>query len=440
MASSAPDPEETPLLAAPADFISHTLSTWNSRVFEFGAVLYLATIFPDTLLPMSVYALTRGVSAIFLITRFSQRLAVAASCVAFWFLASGWSIPRGLQWGLFTMLTVLACIEKLASVMNLVSVEKDWVRFAQSLDLNAQMRRIGLICKLAGPFFISIIDGASAEVAILLNLGMNLASVVVEYFAIARVYEVVLALQQSKTLSYVLPTGDTIDAMRGYLRDLYTYFRHQAFLPSFSRALPYFTVLNFAGQMVTYLLASGYNSFHIGIARTLSVISEIASTWTAPSVMSGVGPIRAGIWFINCQILCLAGAAAASGLVVGTILSQVRLRRFDLCAQIIVQEEVEAERRGSFSSLEALWQNLFEICSYASTIIFFWPEQFRWPVLMSCMVVFFAGILYTFFVRSRRGHLLHLPACIALQDRKTRSSEPSSERLLFDQETSNSVP
>ena len=45
-------------------YISHFLSTWNSRVFEFGAVLYLASIFPGTLLPMSVYALTRGVSAI----------------------------------------------------------------------------------------------------------------------------------------------------------------------------------------------------------------------------------------------------------------------------------------------------------------------------------------------------------------------------------------
>lgn len=45
-------------------YISHFLSTWNSRVFEFGAVLYLATIFPGSLLPMSVYALTRGVSAI----------------------------------------------------------------------------------------------------------------------------------------------------------------------------------------------------------------------------------------------------------------------------------------------------------------------------------------------------------------------------------------
>ena len=45
-------------------YISHFLSTWNSRVFEFGSVLYLASIFPNTLLPMSVYALARGASAI----------------------------------------------------------------------------------------------------------------------------------------------------------------------------------------------------------------------------------------------------------------------------------------------------------------------------------------------------------------------------------------
>jgi iron-regulated transporter 1 len=61
--------EGTPLLVASNKlangiYISHFLSTWNSRVFEFGAVLYLATIFPGTLLPMSTYALTRGLSAI----------------------------------------------------------------------------------------------------------------------------------------------------------------------------------------------------------------------------------------------------------------------------------------------------------------------------------------------------------------------------------------
>lgn len=45
-------------------YVSHFLSTWNSRVFEFGAVLYLATIFPGTLLPISVYAIMRGFAAI----------------------------------------------------------------------------------------------------------------------------------------------------------------------------------------------------------------------------------------------------------------------------------------------------------------------------------------------------------------------------------------
>ena len=46
-------------------YLSHFLSTWNSRVFEFGAVLYLASVFPQNLLPMSAYALARGAAAAF---------------------------------------------------------------------------------------------------------------------------------------------------------------------------------------------------------------------------------------------------------------------------------------------------------------------------------------------------------------------------------------
>lgn len=45
-------------------YISHFLSTWNSRAFEFGAILFLASIFPHTLLPLSIYALVRSASAI----------------------------------------------------------------------------------------------------------------------------------------------------------------------------------------------------------------------------------------------------------------------------------------------------------------------------------------------------------------------------------------
>lgn len=47
-------------------YISHFLSTWNSRVFEFGAVLFIARIFSSTLLPVSMYAVVRSASAIVL--------------------------------------------------------------------------------------------------------------------------------------------------------------------------------------------------------------------------------------------------------------------------------------------------------------------------------------------------------------------------------------
>ena len=49
------------------------------------------------------------------------------------------------------------------------------------------MRRIDLFCKLVGPFAIAIVDGFSTEIAILVNLVMNIASVAIESYAIKRV-------------------------------------------------------------------------------------------------------------------------------------------------------------------------------------------------------------------------------------------------------------
>ena len=127
-------------------YTSHFLSTWNSRLFEFAAVLFLADIFPDTLLPMSVYALTRSGAAILLaqtvgsyidkgnrlaVVRASivaQRVAVAGSCGLFWLMRGGHGgRERAGQGGVFGGLVMLACVEKLGAVANLVAVERDWV-------------------------------------------------------------------------------------------------------------------------------------------------------------------------------------------------------------------------------------------------------------------------------------------------------------------------
>jgi iron-regulated transporter 1 len=283
-----------------------------------------------------------------------QRLTVAASCILFWLLEANAPLSHASSAVVLWTLALLACLEKVASILNLVAVERDWVVVIAGdnepnlRQLNSQMRRIDLFCKLGGPFIISIIDGFSTEIAILTNLAMNVTSIVVEYYAIANVYRSVAALREPKrgktTGSRPLHScfGDTAS-------QLYHYFKHDAFRASFAGALLYLTVLSFSGQMTTYLLTAGYNSFHIAATRTISVSFEISATWLAPWVMTRIGPVRSAIWFINWQLLCLAGGiaafwfikssiVAASSLVVGTILSRIGLWGFDLSTQVIVQE------------------------------------------------------------------------------------------------------
>lgn len=218
------------------------------------------------------------------------------------------------------------------------------------------MRRIDLLCKLLGPLAIALIDGYSSEVAIIANFAMNAASVVPEYFAIARVYHQFPKLQRGMykpqpPLSEARGSWQSLSAlMKKSAEDFNMYFRHRAFLPSVAGAILYLTVLNFAGQMVTYLLSASYSSIQVGVARTLSVIFEVLATWMAPWLMGRIGPVRAGLWLSSWQVTMLVAGIAvfwifeskpfisASGLVGGTILSRLGLRGFDLCVQLIVQE------------------------------------------------------------------------------------------------------
>ena len=170
-ADNASRPNDTPAPEARAVltrlYISHTLSTWNSRMFEFGAVLFLASIFPGTLLYASIYALVRAFSAVALsswlgaqvdrsdrlvavrhsIGKLSprdipickayhagqlliegvvwQRVPVAVSCLCF--IANRSTDSWALTVGLFVVQGLLACMEKLAATANTVAVERDWV-------------------------------------------------------------------------------------------------------------------------------------------------------------------------------------------------------------------------------------------------------------------------------------------------------------------------
>lgn len=58
-----------------------------------------------------------------------QRVPVAASCGCFLLLTGGAETPSTVvSHGLFVGVVLLACVEKLAAVVNAVAVERDWVR------------------------------------------------------------------------------------------------------------------------------------------------------------------------------------------------------------------------------------------------------------------------------------------------------------------------
>lgn len=127
-------------------YVSHSLSTWNSRVFEFGAALFLTSIYPGTLLPVSIYSLVRNAGYIAFaqpvgqwinkgdrlrLIRASiigQRVPVAASCALLLvLLLKGDEIGSRRNAGVFAVIVFLSVLEKLSATMNLISVERDWV-------------------------------------------------------------------------------------------------------------------------------------------------------------------------------------------------------------------------------------------------------------------------------------------------------------------------
>ncbi|BCR88752.1 putative iron-regulated transporter [Aspergillus chevalieri] len=431
-------------------YISHFLSTWNSRMFEFGAVLFLASIFKGTLLYASVYALVRSLAAVVcsswlgsVVDRASrlgavrqsivwQRVPVAASCACFVVLLDTVTTPTIVSHGLFVGVALLACVEKLAAMANTVSVERDWaVVISDSLevsrqDLNAYMRRIDLFCKLLAPVFISLLDGLSTKAAIWTVFGMNAVSVVIEYGAIAQVYKAVPKLARNENGDNMLEESESsTHSLVGYIKQTTIipwreYTSHSVFLASFSLSLLYLTVLSFGATMVTYLLHTGFSPLEVSGMRIGSVVAELSGTWAAPFIMDRIGPIRSGLWFLNWQSCCLAAAAAgyifldassrmvAVTLIVGVSLSRIGLWGFDLAVQFMVQEGIEEHARARFSSTEMALQNVFELLSFATTIIFPRPEQFKYPVLISYGAIVLAVICFAGYVRKERGHLLHL--------------------------------
>lgn len=187
-------------------------SSWGSRTAEFAIYLFLITLFPDSLLPASIFGfLTTGIAIVlsgwaghqvdirnnlrlvrFCITtvKFSACGAYAGSLVLFYCLGDQpslreWSTPLGAA--MFALIVICGCIQNLSGVALSVAIERDWVTvIAQASSehltrINTYMRRIDLLCKLLAPLFVSLlVTVASNIVAVYILCGVEVGCIVFE--------------------------------------------------------------------------------------------------------------------------------------------------------------------------------------------------------------------------------------------------------------------
>jgi hypothetical protein len=223
--------------------------------------------------------------------------------------------------------------------------------------MNATMRRIDLFCKLAGPLFVSLLTIRSASFAALFLAGSNVVSLSFEYYFILVVHKRFPDLAE-KTYPEHVPFRLLNLPMRTY-SSWKIYYQSPLFVASLSLCMLYLTVLSFGGitlqsadigSMIAFLSQySGFSTPLIAGLRAVAVIVGIAATFLSSPVISRIGAVRAGIWFLSWQTIFLApipvimflalNPAMQGGLLVGFVsVSRLGLWGFDLSEQFLVQQ------------------------------------------------------------------------------------------------------
>ncbi|TPX58205.1 hypothetical protein CcCBS67573_g09185, partial [Chytriomyces confervae] len=196
---------------------SYFFTTWGTRMDEWAVTLMISAIYPSSLAHISAYSLIiTGVSILFgsHVGRFAvswsesrSRLKIVVASIVVQKVSI--AVSAGLLLRLFFMdledktgsllffaaVTAAGAAQRLAHRASVIAVEKDWavvlVRGDALLQtvLNAYLRRVDLVCKLAAPLFVSLVAiPLSVPWTMLVVTAVSLASIPIEILLIRLVF------------------------------------------------------------------------------------------------------------------------------------------------------------------------------------------------------------------------------------------------------------
>ncbi|KAK6346217.1 hypothetical protein TWF730_010547 [Orbilia blumenaviensis] len=423
-----------------------------------------------------------------------QRIAVLAACACWMNLL--WSsngtppVPPhtvNVKWGVFAVVVILSCIERLAAGGNVVVMERDWVpTLAPAVGesslhvLNATMRRIDLICKVLAPGFVTLLPTGFSVISatkrhpvfwsVVVIAAMSLLGPWVEWLSAQRVWSKNELLQAPRVRDREVArereredssTSTPGQYLRGKLSGLARFYHSPVFLPTVSISLMYLSVLTFSSPMITFLLNTGFTLPIVTAARLFSSLLEVSATavmpWGVKTLRSRpmkywrrtneeeIGFLdeylheptnidkaeieRVGLWAAWWMTMTLMPAVygvigltstpntSPLGLplpffsipmLLGVAFSRIGLWTYDLAYSQLQQTLPPPSLRGEFTGIEQSFLSTAELLQWVLTAVLSQPKDFSALAVVSWVSILGAAGCYAWFIRKRRGHLLHV--------------------------------
>lgn len=415
-------------------YLSHLLTSWVDRSFEFASYLLISSVYTKSLLQASIYGLTTTLIALLLsnrignwinilsrlntykVTLLTQKCSIIVSTILFHYLDSSKSTHNVL----YAFIIILGCTLKLAFIGNSIAIEKDWAMIISEGHLELvlpTMRRIDLICKTLSPVFIGYLLLAPPLVITIVICAWTGVSTMIEYVLVSQIYRDVPALGVRAPYNSASSSTDGEEEASVPL-SAREYVQHRTFLATLSLGMLYMNVLSFGGTMTSYLVLIGYSSGLLGIMKAVAGIMGVAGTYIMPLLAKRIGNIRTGLWSVWQLALTLAlvvvalsnklGYTATSILLFGGMAtSRLGLWMFDISENLILQEYTESIHITSITGWQYSLCNLFDLLQYVLTIAVSDPAKFIIPASISVGSIFGSAFVYAWFVWKDRGHLFH---------------------------------
>ncbi|KAF9432598.1 hypothetical protein BGZ76_010580 [Entomortierella beljakovae] len=429
-------------------YLSHLLTSWVDRSFEFASYLLISRVYTDSLLQSSIYGLTTTLVALvfsnrigswinilsrlntYRITLIAQKFSIIVSTILFQYLGNSNGVTRDV---LYTIIVILGCTLKLAFIGNNIAIEKDWAMIISNGHLELllpTMRRIDLVCKTISPIFIGYLLFAPQLTIALSICTWTAVSTIIEYILVIQIHRDVPRLENrasfSPTYSSITRREDVVEEEEVEQQEeessvsvtALEYVRHKSFLATLSLGMLYMNVLSFGGTMTSYLVLMGYDSGLLGVMKALAGIMGVVGTFIMPICAKKVGNVRTGLWSIWQLAISLVAVVVALTnqldytvtsilLFGGMALSRVGLWMFDIAENLILQEYTSSSEITSITGWQYSMCNFFDLMQYVLTIVTPNPAEFIIPASISAGSIVGAAIVYSIFVYRDRGHLFH---------------------------------